>query len=159
MGGLERGELIAVYVGPAVAEELKRIVRESEITKCAAEGRASARERMLTDREDDSAWPKKNVVGRQELEVRLDKEHISFEVGTSKWRWQCCQAGNRRKGCCAHRTALAASSGPGKSSCLAHAIWKVARADRRSSEIYSLMSELSSWWLFWTRAPLSSTPF
>ena len=27
------------------------------------------------------SWPKKNIVGRQELEVRIDKEHISFEVG------------------------------------------------------------------------------
>jgi protein mago nashi len=86
VGGLKRGALIAVYVGPAVAEELKRIVRESEITKCVAARRAALGERRLTDREDDSAWPKKNVVGRQELEVRLDKEHISFEVGTSKRR-------------------------------------------------------------------------
>lgn len=30
--------------------------------------------------EDDSKWPKKNVVGRQELEVRLGNEHISFET-------------------------------------------------------------------------------
>jgi hypothetical protein len=36
---------------------------------------------MLTiHREDDVSWPKKNIVGRQELEVRIDKEHISFEV-------------------------------------------------------------------------------
>ena len=40
-------------------------------------------EQLLTNREDDSSWPRKNVVGRQELEVRLDKEHISFEVGHS----------------------------------------------------------------------------
>ena len=33
-----------------------------------------------TFREDDVSWPKKNIVGRQELEVRVDKEHISFEV-------------------------------------------------------------------------------
>jgi hypothetical protein len=32
-------------------------------------------------REDDVSWPKKNIVGRQELEVRIEKEHISFEVG------------------------------------------------------------------------------
>lgn len=32
------------------------------------------------DREDDAQWPKKNVVGRQELEVRIDKDHISFET-------------------------------------------------------------------------------
>ncbi|CAG8485752.1 12364_t:CDS:2, partial [Racocetra fulgida] len=30
-------------------------------------------------REDDQRWPKKNVVGRQELEIRLGNEHISFE--------------------------------------------------------------------------------
>lgn len=42
----------------------------------------------LTIREDDSAWPKKNVVGRQELEVRIDKEHISFEVGIL---WEDCE--------------------------------------------------------------------
>ncbi|WVQ76831.1 hypothetical protein IAR50_006505 [Cryptococcus sp. DSM 104548] len=52
-----------MYISPALVEELKRIVRESEITK-----------------EDDEAWPKKNVSGKQELEIRLDKEHISFET-------------------------------------------------------------------------------
>jgi hypothetical protein len=31
-------------------------------------------------REDDQRWPKKDVVGRQELEIRLGNEHISFEV-------------------------------------------------------------------------------
>lgn len=31
-------------------------------------------------REDDAKWPKKNVVGRQELEVRIGNEHISFET-------------------------------------------------------------------------------
>lgn len=31
-------------------------------------------------REDDSQWPTKNVVGSQEIEVRLGNEHISFEV-------------------------------------------------------------------------------
>lgn len=42
-------------------------------------GRAGAHARF---REDDVAWPKKNIVGRQELEVRIDKEHISFEVSS-----------------------------------------------------------------------------
>lgn len=32
-------------------------------------------------REDDSKWPEKNRDGRQELEIRLGNEHISFEVG------------------------------------------------------------------------------
>ena len=45
--------------------ELRRIVEDSEIM-----------------REDDAKWPKKNVVGRQELEIRLGNEHISFEVRT-----------------------------------------------------------------------------
>lgn len=30
--------------------------------------------------EDDTNWPKKNVVGRQVLEIRLGNNHISFEV-------------------------------------------------------------------------------
>ncbi|RKP24406.1 Mago nashi protein, partial [Syncephalis pseudoplumigaleata] len=42
---------------------LKRIIQESEIMK-----------------EDDKFWPRKNVVGRQELEVRFGNEHISFET-------------------------------------------------------------------------------
>jgi protein mago nashi len=37
----------------------------------------------FVSREDDSAWPKKNIVGKQELEVRIDNEHISFEVSLS----------------------------------------------------------------------------
>ena len=49
-------------------EELKRIVKESEITK-----------------EDDSQWPRKNIVGKQELEIRIGNEHISFEVSRGGW--------------------------------------------------------------------------
>ncbi|WFD47874.1 hypothetical protein GLX27_002538 [Malassezia furfur] len=52
-----------MWISPLMAQELRRIVEESEIIK-----------------EDDARWPKKNVVGRQELEVRLGKEHISFET-------------------------------------------------------------------------------
>lgn len=33
------------------------------------------------DREDDTKWPPRNKDGRQELEIRLGNEHISFEVG------------------------------------------------------------------------------
>ncbi|KAL8693252.1 MAG: hypothetical protein Q9218_001886 [Villophora microphyllina] len=43
--------------------EIKRIIKESEIMK-----------------EDDSKWPEKNKDGRQELEIRLGNEHISFET-------------------------------------------------------------------------------
>ncbi|RUS16013.1 mago nashi domain-containing protein [Jimgerdemannia flammicorona] len=52
-----------MYVSSTMMKELKRIIADSEVMK-----------------EDDSRWPKKNVVGRQELEIRLGNEHISFEV-------------------------------------------------------------------------------
>ncbi|KAK0568162.1 hypothetical protein OC861_002253 [Tilletia horrida] len=52
-----------VWISPMMVSELKRIVAESEILK-----------------EDDSKWPKKNIVGRQELEIRLGSDHISFET-------------------------------------------------------------------------------
>ncbi|KAH8916086.1 protein mago nashi [Atractiella rhizophila] len=52
-----------LYLSPLAVEELKRIVLESEITK-----------------EDDNSWPKKNIVGKQELEVRVGGDHISFET-------------------------------------------------------------------------------
>ncbi len=52
-----------VQLGPLVIEEMKRIIRESEITK-----------------EDDHNWPPPDRVGRQELEIKLDNEHISFTV-------------------------------------------------------------------------------
>lgn len=35
---------------------------------------------LILPREDDSKWPQKNKDGRQELEIRLGNEHISFEV-------------------------------------------------------------------------------
>ncbi|POW04758.1 hypothetical protein PSHT_11094 [Puccinia striiformis] len=52
-----------VWLSPLTISELKQIVAESEIIK-----------------EDDHNWPKKNVVGKQELEVRLTDTHISFET-------------------------------------------------------------------------------
>ncbi|KAJ5682252.1 hypothetical protein N7462_005417 [Penicillium macrosclerotiorum] len=51
-------------VSSAMIQEIKRIIKDSEIMK-----------------EDDSKWPQKNKDGRQELEIRLGNEHISFEVG------------------------------------------------------------------------------
>ncbi|ANB11649.1 mago nashi protein [Sugiyamaella lignohabitans] len=51
-------------VSPATIAELKRIIAESEIFK-----------------EDDARWPPRNRDGKQELEVRAGKYHISFEVG------------------------------------------------------------------------------
>lgn len=52
-----------VIVSPIVMRELKRIIEESEVMK-----------------EDDNLWPMPDKVGRQELEVVLGKEHISFTV-------------------------------------------------------------------------------
>lgn len=50
-----------MYVSPAVQKELRRIVKDSEIMK-----------------EDDANWPEPDQDGRQELEVVMDGEHISF---------------------------------------------------------------------------------
>ena len=35
---------------------------------------------MKLYREDDTNWPKKNIVGKQELEIRVGNDHIAFEV-------------------------------------------------------------------------------
>lgn len=51
-------------VSSLLIAEIKRIIKDSEITK-----------------EDDSRWPQKNKDGRQELEIRLGSDHIQFEVG------------------------------------------------------------------------------
>merc|ERR1712227_443956 len=49
------------YVNRCVLSELKRIIEDSEIL-----------------REDDNLWPRPDRVGRQELEVVIGDEHISF---------------------------------------------------------------------------------
>ena len=55
-----------------MTDQLRSIVESSEILKYVT----------MTDtcREDDTTWPKRNANGRQELEIRLGKEHISFET-------------------------------------------------------------------------------
>jgi len=50
-----------VFVSPAVVDEIKRIIQESEITKA-----------------DDHTWKEPNTIGRQELEIKLGNEHIAF---------------------------------------------------------------------------------
>ncbi|KAL2756465.1 hypothetical protein ACRALDRAFT_1093630 [Sodiomyces alcalophilus JCM 7366] len=50
-------------VSSLVIDEIKRIIRTSEILK-----------------EDDSKWPQKNKDGRQELEIHLGNEKIFFET-------------------------------------------------------------------------------
>ncbi|NWI72898.1 MGN2 protein, partial [Dryoscopus gambensis] len=49
------------YVHKSVMEKLKRIIDDSEITK-----------------EDDALWPRPDRDGRQELEIVIGDEHISF---------------------------------------------------------------------------------
>ncbi|URD83045.1 Adhesion regulating molecule [Musa troglodytarum] len=50
-----------VFVSPAVLRECRRIIADSEIM-----------------REDDNNWPPPDRVGRQELEIVMNNEHISF---------------------------------------------------------------------------------
>ncbi|KAH6790469.1 mago nashi family protein [Perilla frutescens var. frutescens] len=50
-----------VFLTPAVLKECRRIVAYSEIMK-----------------EDDNNWPEPDRVGRQELEIVMGNEHISF---------------------------------------------------------------------------------
>ncbi|KAF2222907.1 Mago nashi protein [Elsinoe ampelina] len=50
-------------VSSLMIDEIKRIIKESEILK-----------------EDDTKWPHKNKDGKQELEIRLGNDHISFET-------------------------------------------------------------------------------
>ena len=49
------------YVHKSVVDELKRIVEDSEVMQ-----------------EDDEMWPQPDRVGRQELEIVMGDEHISF---------------------------------------------------------------------------------
>eukprot|EP00397_Hematodinium_sp_SG-2012_P051072 GEMP01059662.1.p1 GENE.GEMP01059662.1~~GEMP01059662.1.p1 ORF type:complete len:146 (+),score=17.11 GEMP01059662.1:170-607(+) len=50
-----------MYVTVPVLSDLKQIIHDSEILQC-----------------EDEDWPSPDTVGRQELEVVLGKEHISF---------------------------------------------------------------------------------
>ena len=51
------------YVHQCVLDELKRIIEDSEIMQ-----------------EDDALWPPPDRVGRQELEIVMGDEHISFST-------------------------------------------------------------------------------
>ncbi|XP_074596394.1 mago, exon junction complex subunit [Brevipalpus obovatus] len=50
-----------MYVSKAVIGELTRIIEDSEVMQ-----------------EDDALWPQPDRVGRQELEIVMNDEHISF---------------------------------------------------------------------------------
>ncbi|KAK4332624.1 protein mago nashi [Rhodotorula toruloides] len=58
--GLLRREM---YLSEATLKEFQRIVAESEITK-----------------EDDSKWPQKSVIGKQEFECRMAPYHLAFQT-------------------------------------------------------------------------------
>lgn len=73
-----------MYLSPLTVSELKRIVEESDIVKSVGNVHSSIQSRsdIVTQlhREDDTNWPQKSVVGKQELEIRLGNSHISFEL-------------------------------------------------------------------------------
>ncbi|RDW88924.1 hypothetical protein BP6252_00956 [Coleophoma cylindrospora] len=58
-------------VSSLMVDEIKRIIKMSEIMKYSY---------LKALWEDDSKWPQKNKDGRQELEIRMGSEHISFET-------------------------------------------------------------------------------
>ncbi|CDY15128.1 BnaC05g00070D [Brassica napus] len=62
-----------VFLTPAVLKECKRIVSESESIRVLC---------IYIMKEDDFKWPEPDRVGRQELEIVMGNEHISF--ATSK---------------------------------------------------------------------------
>jgi hypothetical protein len=71
---------LSVCVSDALVAEIKRIVKESEILKYVKNYMLALLRLLIHGREDDTKWPQKNKDGRQELEIRLGSEHISFEV-------------------------------------------------------------------------------
>jgi hypothetical protein len=77
---------LAVYISPLMISELKRMVESSDIVKyvaviCSLRSWSSLTKwRASPHREDDAKWPKKNAQGKQELEIRVGSQHVSFEV-------------------------------------------------------------------------------
>lgn len=77
--------MLPVCVSSSIVEEIKRIIKTSEIIKWGCDqGDSYMYPCWQFLREDDSKWPQKNKDGRQELEIRLGNDHISFEVGTTR---------------------------------------------------------------------------
>lgn len=71
-----------VCVSSILIAEIKKIIKESEIMKHVLSINTILQVPISNKfyREDDTKWPQKNKDGRQELEIRLGNEHISFEV-------------------------------------------------------------------------------
>ncbi|KAH9619781.1 hypothetical protein KSS87_006621 [Heliosperma pusillum] len=66
-----------VFLTPAVLRECRRIISDSEIGDCNFTSFAELPP-MLIMKEDDNLWPEPDRVGRQELEIVMGNEHISF---------------------------------------------------------------------------------
>ncbi|KAJ9171174.1 hypothetical protein P3X46_014572 [Hevea brasiliensis] len=72
-----------VFLTPAVVRECRRIISESEFFVCSFCGYViSELVQMIwvsqIMKEDDANWPEPDRVGRQELEIVMGNEHISF---------------------------------------------------------------------------------
>lgn len=72
--------IYTVCVSALLIKEIKRIIKESEIMKCVVQIPSKLGLCWTLAREDDTKWPPRDKDGRQELEIRLGNEHISFEV-------------------------------------------------------------------------------
>lgn len=79
-------QICIVCVSAVVVEEIKRIIKMSEIMKYVESYWYLEIDGWHPSREDDKNWPQKNKDGRQELEIRMGGEHISFEVRNYNWR-------------------------------------------------------------------------
>jgi len=55
-----------------VVGEFRRIIEDSEVAK-----------------EDDNNWPQPDKIGRQELEFKIGREHISYDVSFVGWDILC----------------------------------------------------------------------
>lgn len=73
----------AARVSSIVLDQLKKVITDSEIMKRVLMLTRIESFTRMVHREDDSKWPEPSKVGRQELEVVLGDEHISFTVSCS----------------------------------------------------------------------------
>ncbi|KAG9026199.1 hypothetical protein FRB95_009314 [Tulasnella sp. JGI-2019a] len=74
-----------MWISPLMIQELKRIIEASDIVKSDDPSVVDSAARLIyfilsVVREDDNKWPKKSIVGKQELEIRLGSDHIAFET-------------------------------------------------------------------------------
>jgi len=63
-----------------VGRDQKDCERERDLEVCTVLQLPTPAQKLTLTREDDTKWPQKNKDGRQELEIRIGNDHISFEV-------------------------------------------------------------------------------